>query len=419
MFSKKSLMVTLGISLLGVLSLRAQQPSQPSGGRPAPEPVSTRQVRGNLYQVGGGIGNAFFLVGSDEVLVIDAKISAEAASQMLAEVKKVTERPVRRVVLTHSDGDHVNGLAGFPPHLTIISHANARQDIAKANASAAAKLPLPNETFSKDLTLFLGDTEVRLLYFGPAHTNGDVVVYIPSEKAAVVGDLVFVGRDPLIHASKHGSSFGLVSVLKSLLRMDADVFLSGHADGVDKKAIEALIADIEQKQAKVKALVQEGKTLAEVKAALAGADQPATPGGRRWPSLVEIIYQELTVAPDGRIPDDSGKKETSVQVAPGVTYVLEDGEKSHQQYPDTFEIPSKEERQNLKAGQTVKLMFRITADGKTQTERMWVIVKGKQQGGYLGILDNDPVCTQKMRSGVEVRFEPRHVISIYGDPAHR
>jgi hypothetical protein len=50
---------------------------------------------------------------------------------------------------------------------------------------------------------------------------------------------------------------------------------------------------------------------------------------------------------------------------------------------------------------------------------MWVIVKGKQQGGYLGILDNDPVCTQKMRSGVEVRFEPRHVISIYGDPAHR
>ena len=60
--------------------------------------------------------------------MVDAKISAEAARHMLAEIKKATENPVRRVVLTHSDGNHVNGLAGFPPHLTIISHTNARQD---------------------------------------------------------------------------------------------------------------------------------------------------------------------------------------------------------------------------------------------------------------------------------------------------
>jgi hypothetical protein len=72
------------------------------------------------------------------------------------------------------------------------------------------------------------------------------------------------------------------------------VFLSGHADGVDKKAIEALVTQVEQKQAKVKVLVQQGKTLAEVKQALGDADQPARPGGRQWPSLVEIIYQELT-----------------------------------------------------------------------------------------------------------------------------
>ena len=127
---------------------------------------------------------------------------------------------------------------------------------------------------------------------------------------------------------------------------------------------------------------------------------------------------EVTAAPDGKILEDAGeKKETSVQVADGVSYVLEDGEERNRQYPDTFEIPSKEERQNLKAGQIVKLMFRITADGETQTERMWVVVKGKEKGGYLGILDNDPECTQKMKSGVEVRFEPRHVISIYASSA--
>lgn len=302
MFSKKIFIPALCASLLALSSLQAQQPSQSSSSRPASETVTIKQVRGNLYQVSGGVGNAFFYVGPDEVLVIDAKISAEAAGQMLAEIKKITDKPVRRVVLTHSDGDHVNGLAGFPPHLTIISHTNGRQDIAQANAAATTKLPLPNETFSKDLTLFVGDTEIQLLYYGPAHTNGDIVVYIPSAKTAIVGDLIFVGRDPLIHANKHGSSFGLVSVLKALLQLDADVFLSGHADGVDKKAIETLIAQIEEKQAKIKALVQEGKTLAEVKEEFAGADQTATPG-RRWPSLVEIIYQELTK------PANAGKSE--------------------------------------------------------------------------------------------------------------
>jgi glyoxylase-like metal-dependent hydrolase (beta-lactamase superfamily II) len=253
-----------------------------------------KQVRGGLYQVSGGVGNAFFYVGRDEVLVIDAKMTADVARRMLAEIKTVTDKPVRRVILTHSDGDHVNGLAGFPPTLKIISHVNARQNIERANAGAGPKLPLPKETFSKELTLSLGDTEVRLLHFGPAHTNGDVVVYFPSEKAAIVGDLVFIGRDPLIHANKGGSSFGLVSVLKAILQLDADVFLSGHADGVDKKTIQALIAKIERTQADVKAMKQDGKTLAEVKKAMGVADQPARPGGFRWPSLVEIVYRELS-----------------------------------------------------------------------------------------------------------------------------
>ena len=292
MFAKRIVLLALCIGSLALSSLQAQQPSGPPN-RPASEPSVAKHVRGNLYQVSGGIGNAFFWVGQDEVLVVHAKISPDAARQMLAEIKKITDKPVRRVILTHSDGDHVNGLAGFPPGLTIISHANARSDMARANSTATAPLPLPNETFSKDLTLFLGDTEVQLLYFGPAHTNGDIVVYIPAEKAAIVGDLVFIGRDPLIHKAKHGSSMGLVSVLKALAGLDADVYLSGHADGVDKRAVEFLANRIQQVQAKVNALVREGKTLPEVKALLGIADPPSASGARRWPSLVEIIYQEL------------------------------------------------------------------------------------------------------------------------------
>ena len=111
------------------------------------------------------------------------------------------------------------------------------------------------------------------------------------------------GRDPLIHAHKNGTSAGLLAVLKALLKLDADVFLSGHSDAVDRKTVEALATSIERKQAKVKALVKQGKTLDEVKAAFAADGKPPARG--RWPSLVEIIYRELKA----KSPPPGGRKE--------------------------------------------------------------------------------------------------------------
>lgn len=299
MSSRRASIVAFCIGLCASASVAAAPSPRPARNRPAAGQLTTKRVRGSLYQVAGGGANSFFLVGPNEVLVVDAKMTPRAAAQVLEAVKKVTDKPVRRLVLTHSDRDHVNGLAGCPSAMTVIAHANARRDIARANKAAGTRLPLPNETFVKQLNLYLGDVEVQLLHFGPAHTNGDVAVFIPSEKAVIVGDLVFVGRDPLIHAHKNGTSFGLVAVLKALLKLDVDLFLSGHSDAVARKTVEALVAGIERKQARVKALVKEGKTLDEVKAAFTADGEPTARG--RWPSLVEIIYRELKAKwpPDG------------------------------------------------------------------------------------------------------------------------
>jgi glyoxylase-like metal-dependent hydrolase (beta-lactamase superfamily II) len=263
---------------------------------PNAPPLAVRKIRGGIYEVtGGAINNTGFYVGAREVLCIDAKMTPEATREMVAEIKKLTPNPITFVALTHSDTDHVGGLTGYPQSVRVIAQANARRDLDQAFTDAAQRAYLPTLAFTDELDLHAGDATVRLLYFGPAHTNGDVVVYFPAEKLAFVGDLVFLGRDPLIHREKKGgTSVGLVKVLRSILQLDADTFLNGHAQAATRADVQALIAKIEDTQAKVKALVAKHKTVAEVKVALKAEDQPVPPGGHRWPSLVEVVYAELT-----------------------------------------------------------------------------------------------------------------------------
>jgi len=294
MFSpKRSLrMLVFAVLALSAFYIYSAQQSQPQW--PSP---SIEKIKDNIYMAKGGVGaNTGFFIGSKGVLAIDSKMTADASKQVVAEIAKLTPLPVVTMVLTHSDLDHVNGLNGFPQGMKIIAHEQTKMDMAKAFAEPslqALQAYLPNQTFTDKTVLDFGGEAIQLLHFGPAHTSGDVVVYFPKEKVAFVGDLAFIGRDPLIHRQKGGTSFGLVKNLGEILKLDADVLISGHSDPLNKSQVEELMRSIEDKQAKVKALVAEGKSLDEVKAAFNIKDEPS-PSGRRWPSLVEIIYQELT-----------------------------------------------------------------------------------------------------------------------------
>jgi len=93
----------------------------------------------------------------------------------------------------------------------------------------------------------------------------------------------------LIHRHKNGTSFGLVKVLKAIMNLDAEIFVHGHGDQATKKDIQNLIQSIEEKQIKIQAMVKGGKTLEQVKKIFNIEDR-----GMRWPSLVEVIYLELT-----------------------------------------------------------------------------------------------------------------------------
>lgn len=94
-------------------------------------------------------------------------------------------------------------------------------------------------------------------------------------------------------------------------------------------------------------------------------------------------------------------------------YTLDNGEELNQEFPETFDIPSRSERENLLPGELVKLIFRISIENEVFVERMWVCVQSQTKLGYIGLLDNDPYCTKQLRSGATVTFCPEHVIQIY------
>ena len=99
-------------------------------------------------------------------------------------------------------------------------------------------------------------------------------------------------------------------------------------------------------------------------------------------------------------------------------WCLDDGEARSLEAPGTFWIPAREDRERLGPGDLVKLIFRIAVDSAAApvaVERMWVRVRERVEGGYRGILANDPSAlarNDELWSGVEIPFEPRHVIDI-------
>jgi glyoxylase-like metal-dependent hydrolase (beta-lactamase superfamily II) len=268
----------------------AQTDSKTTAPQASPqEPVTVLKVKDHIYEIKGGSGaNSGFFVGKNEVVVIDAKMTEESGNRMIKEIQKITPNPINRILLTHSDRDHVNGLTAFPAGTTIVSHEETRRYMDEAFKGDTLRAFLPDITFASRATVYADTAKIEMIYFGPAHTSGDAVILFPRDKVAFVGDLLTVGRDPLIHLSKNGTSFGLVKVLKAILRLDADVFVSGHSDVAGRAEIEAEIQSVQEKQARVKELVDQKKTLDEVKKAFNVQE------GGRWPSLYEVIYREMT-----------------------------------------------------------------------------------------------------------------------------
>jgi cyclase len=299
MHLRKGLLFAL--TALGAISLAGRVAN---GQAPAPAPFMTHQLKPNVYWVEGGGGNSTVIIGDKGVIVVDAKTTPAGGKELLDDIAKITPKPVTTVILTHSDGDHVNGLASFPAGITIIAHENNKKEQQAALSAGGRGAPpadhLPTQVVSKNKeNLKIDGIKLELLHWAPAHTSGDLVVYLPDQKIVATGDIIATQLpDPLIHREKNGSSEGWITTAKGIAALNADEFVPGHGDVQTKAAIQKRLADTEAKRAKIKDLVAQGKSLDEIKAAV--GDPPPNQGrggGRSGPnfaSFTEVVYQELT-----------------------------------------------------------------------------------------------------------------------------
>ena len=164
-------------------------------------PVAVKQVASDLYFFFDYAGsNSVFLVTSDGVLVIDTRQHPRAGEELIAAIRKVTDKPIRWVINSHFHGDHTFGNAAFKAAgATFVAQEETRRLMQKVQAKEMArrqdyfkghnydpnevKLILPDVTFSREMTIWLGGREVRLMYLGPGQQEGDTFVYFPHARA--------------------------------------------------------------------------------------------------------------------------------------------------------------------------------------------------------------------------------------------
>ncbi len=302
------------VTLSGFATLANAQGRRISVSRGLPAPPKITDFGGGVYGAqGGAVGaNTAFIVGTDGVFVFDLFEHRYATNDLRDEIAKITPKPVTHIIFSHSNPDHVNGIFGFPRGLTIISQKNTAwkmEAIFHYLRDGERQHYLPTHTVDKRADLKIHGVNITLLHWAPAHTDGDLVGYLPDQKFAFIGDL---GTGKNVHLEDLGSTEGAIETLKGIIALDADTYLRGHGDHLTKAQLQESLAEVIADRAKIVQLFEAGKSLDEAEKEM-GETGPVVGGGRNVPrsiaaapaglrhfrpgrnlSYTEIVYTELS-----------------------------------------------------------------------------------------------------------------------------
>lgn len=265
-----------GLCLVSLsLSFVARTPAQKAAPSVSPLLFTLKPLGHNIYAAiddakGDAGANAGFVIGDDSVLVVDTFENPDAAKLLLAEIRKLTQLPIKFVVNTHYHLDHVAGNSIFTKEgAVVLAHRNVRtwihtenlkffgKDIKPEQRALVEGLASPAIVYDSDVEVFLGSRRIRIRTF-PGHTGGDSVVTIPDAQVAFCGDLFWRNTLPnLIDAS---TDLWINTLPKIAGEFPQGTFVPGHGDlgnSADLGAFRGYLTDL---RAMVAGPVKEGKS---------------------------------------------------------------------------------------------------------------------------------------------------------------
>ena len=288
--------------------------------------------------------NGAVVVNDDHVLLVESHISPAAARAAMDEVLELTGKPIRSVVNTHFHFDHAHGNSAYPPEMQVIGHEFTREMIENGGSMGRSwdnfvggvpdqiaelrdqimrtdiedeRLELedqlaflenyyasqeglepksPNTTLSERMTLFAGDREIRILFFGRGHTGGDVVVHLPAERVLITGDLLLPG----VPFMGDGYPAEWAETLEHLKGLEFDWVLPGHGNPFqDRARIDYLQAYMRDFQERATALHAQGLSYQEAAAQIDMTDHAGNYPQITGPGVAEIAMQRMFELLDG------------------------------------------------------------------------------------------------------------------------
>ena len=309
------------------------------GGAPAPGPAATRtpnpawanaevhtlKVQGNVYMIVGPGGNTTVQIGDSGALVVDTQYE-EVSDKIVAEIRKLTNKPIRYVVNTSADMDHTDGNAkisragapviggnlgavAFDNGATIVAHENvlrAMSEAAEGKADTNAD-KLPTTTFFQgQKEIFFNEEPVIVMFEPAAHTNGDSMVFFRRSDVIATGDIFNMDSYPVINVEKGGNIQGVIKALNVVLDITipkheqegGTYVIPGHGRLTDEHDVLEYRDMVTIVRDRVQNLIKQGKTLAQVKEA-----KPTFEYDGRWAAasgpgstvgFVEAVFKSLT-----------------------------------------------------------------------------------------------------------------------------
>ena len=226
----------------------------------------------NIYcylQPDGGWGwsNAGLIADGDESLIVDTLFDEDLTLEMLDSMKSAEPKGmknIRALINSHSNGDHCNGNNCVDTEEVISSEATLEEMSHESPEMMAALLKqapemgtlgkyflecfgsfnfegvtkrLPNTTFTGETQRQVGDKIVELIEVGPAHTNGDVLVHVPSDKVVFTGDILFIEGHPILWA---GPVKNWINACDRIISMEVDFVVPGHGPVTDNRGVKAV-----------------------------------------------------------------------------------------------------------------------------------------------------------------------------------